>query len=636
MIACASAPAKPGGDLQSLIEKATAMRQNGITDKSQYAGLVQQFAELRRESPQVVSDPTSRSLAADFVDAYPEVRCALRITEPEEKLITARGFASPVYVAGNCPVSAPFLFEADSPDLALAAAGVDYENPYLIARIRVNSATADMPRNKLKFSAAYYAADFLSALTAAYGLGSQSTITLFPSEYVIKAKPILANDGYDRVRQNFRKAELTSGSQAKEFGSEVAVSANGQFTAGGSYAGRKFDLLYGHPNDSLPDGIGTTFTTVRVDGTDYRLEKQNSKRSKATDGTLVCETAIAKTGIKIIQKIKPEPAGDRIKTRISYEIHNLSGAKHKVGLRLMLDTWAGHNDGVPFMIPAGSSSQLFRNEVEFTPTASVMWQIFDPEQKEIGSQLEPGLQNIMVGEGLVPPDRIAFANWPHAADTLWDYAVSADRRVTGDSAVILWWNPADIAGGATQIVATELGAFLQKREPAVFVTNGDSGEILLYLWHHNDSDKEQKISYNVRAEKGSFAFQFDLSDIKLQPGEIYVKASPGQVLVEGTTAIIISESVDGAVREYRFPLQNLKMWKKFSSAPVVEPAQAYAVNYFDERSLKLKARLKTAGGKTIETISLTRTPIDGGFQYTGEFKIPPDAAAGRYSVEVVK
>lgn len=635
-IACTSTQPKPAGNLQTLLGKAASLRATGSTDKSKYAQLVQEFAELRRESPEVISDSQNRRVAVEFVEAYPSVRCTLRVTEPEEKLITARGFASPIYVAGNCAVAAPFVFEADSRDLALSAAGVDYENPYLIARVRVNSATADSSRNRIRFNASYYAADFLNVISAAYGLESQSALTLAPSEYQIKAKPIVANDGYDKYRRNFRSAELTSGAETGDLGSEVATSANGQFSAGGTYAGKKFDLLYGHPNATLPDGIGTTITTVRVDSTDYKLDGQNGKRSKSADGTLVCEMAIGKTGIKITQKIRPEPMGDRIKTRITYEIHNLSAAKHQVGLRLLLDTWAGKNDGAPFMIPAGNTTQLFRNEVEFTPTASVMWQIFDPETGSTSEPLEPGLQNILVGEGLVPPDRIAFANWPHAADTLWDYAVSADRRVTGDSAVILWWNPAEIAPGATQIVATELGAYLQKREPTVFVTNAETGEILLYFWHHNQSEKEETVAYNVRAEKGTFSFQFDLSDTKLQPGEIYIKASPGQILVEGTTTLVISESVNGAVREYRFPLQNLKLWKQFSAAPVVEPAQPYAVNYFDGRSLNLKARLKTAGGKTVQTISLARTPIEGGFKYTGEFRIAVDAKSGRYSVEVVK
>jgi len=635
-IGCASAPPKPPADFQGLLAKASELREKGVSDRAKYDELVTTFVQMRQNSPQLVNDPQNRALAAEFVEAYPSIKCRLRVTEPKDKLITARGFASPLFVAGTCPVPAPFLFEADSNDMALSPAGVDFETPYLVARIRVNSAAGDTAKNRLRFSAAYYAADFIKALVAAFALEHQSLIVLTPDEYAVQATPIVANDGYDSHRKNFRRAELTSDATAGELGSEVAVSASGQFSAGGTHAGKKFDLIYGHPNGTLPDGIGTTFTTVRIDGTDYRLETQKSSRSKSADGTLVSESPIARTGITIVQKIKPEPAGDRVKTRITYEIRNASAAKHKVGLRLLLDTWAGQNDGVPFMIPAGSASQLFRNEVEFTPAASVMWQVFDPDGTGPARQVEPGLQNIMVGEGLVPPDRIAFAAWQNAADTLWDYAVSADRRVTGDSAVILWWTPAEISPGSTQVVATELGAALQKREPTVFVTNAATGEILIYLWHMNDSDGAQKIDYNVRAEKGTFAFQFDLSTISLQPGEVFVKASPAQLIAEGSTAIVISETVNGTNREYRFPLQNLKMWKQFSAAPVIEPAQTYPVSYFDERNLNLKARLKTAGGKTVQTIPLQKKQIEGGYEYSGELKIAPDIAVGRYTVEVVK
>lgn len=639
VIACASGPEKgPTPGFADLIANAAELREKGSTDKAQYQALVNDLARVKKENPQYKNDGGNAKLAAEFLAKFPSVSCELSISEPEEKYFTVTGFASPLVLTTVCPVNAPFIFEADSPDIALAPEGFTYANGKMTAKIRVNSATTDHKKNKLRFSARYYAADFLAGLRADFDSVETSIIAVNPVEYTIASSPLASPDSYDAVRRKFRKAEFTSGAAVGEFGSEVAASETGQFTVGGTYAGKKFDLTYGHPNGTLPDGIGTSFTTVRVDGTDYRFEEQRSKRMKADDGALVCEAKIAKTGITVIQTLKPEEGKDRIRTRISYTVRNSSKKARQVGIRLMLDTWAGQNDGVPFLLPTGQTNQLYRTEVEFTPTAAAMWQVYDLDKARMqkNSTGEPGLQNILVGKDLVPPDRIALANWPNAVGSLWDYAVSGDRRITGDSAVILWWHPAEIKPGNSQLIATELGAFSDKREPTVFVTNPDTGELLVYLWHINGSDKAEKVAYTVRAVNGSFSYDVEKDEADLNPGEAFIKANPAQILAEGTATVIVTETVNGSAKEYKFPIENLKMWKKLRGAPLAEPAKSLPVSYFDERELKLTARLKTAGGKVVQSIPLVKEQIDGGYRYSGKFDIPPDAVAGRYTVEVVK
>lgn len=639
VIACASGPEKgPTPGFTDLIARAADLREKGSTDKAQYQAIVDDLTRIKKENPQYKNDGGNAKLAAEFFAKFPAVSCELAVSEPEERYFTVTGFASPLVLTTVCPVSSPFTFEADSPDIALAPEGFTYTNGKMTAKIRVNSATTDRKKNKLRFSARYYAADFLAALRADFDSVETSIIAVNPVEYTIASSPLASPDSYDAVRRKFRKAEFTSSAAVGELGSEVAASETGQFTIGGSYGGKKFDLTYGHPNGALPDGIGTSFTTVRIDGTDYRFEEQRSKRMKADDGALVCEAKIAKTGITVIQTLKPEEGKDRIRTRISYTVRNSSKKAHQVGIRLMLDTWAGQNDGVPFLLPTGETKQLYRTEVEFTPTAAVMWQVYDTEKARSGKKGidEPGLQNILVGKDLVPPDRIALANWPNAVSSLWDYAVSGDRRITGDSAVILWWQPAEIKPGSSQLIATELGAFADKREPTVFVTNPDTGELLVYLWHLNSGDKTEQVSYSVRAVNGSFSYDVEKDETQLAPGEVFIKANPAQVMAQGTATVIITETVNGAAKEYKFPVENLKMWKKQRSAPLAEPAKSLPVSYFDERDLKLTARLKTAGGKVLQSIPLAKEQIDGGFQYSGKFDIPADAAHGRYTVEVVK
>lgn len=582
-----------------------------------------------------MSDAANRKLAQDLLAKYPPLVCPLSINEPAETLRTVGGFISPVVVSASCPAAAPFIFEADSADLSLSPEDMVFARGSMRARVRVNSATVKPEKNRLNFSAHYYAAEFISEVRAKFGLSDKTEISLNPTVYQLQAVATEKN-AYADARTKFREAKFTGQAQSGELGSDVALSANGQFTVGGTFSGKKFDLLYGHPNGTLPDGIGSSFTTVRVDGTDYRLEELKGKATKTEGNALAYEAKIGRTGIIVRQILHPEADADRIKTRIEYEIRNTSSKPHSVGIRLLLDTWAGQNDGVPFLLPVGDSTQLYRTEVEFTPTASVMWQIFDIDRSTGTLPREPALQNILVGKDLIPPDRIAFTNWIEASRTLWDYAVNSARRVTGDSAVMLWWQPATIEAQKTQRIATELGAYVEHREPAVFVTNADSGEILVYLWHHNETDATQKVAYNMRAEKGDLRFGVAMGDQALAPHKTFVKASPAQIVAQGDTTVIITETINGVAKEYKFPISNLKKWKKLMQTPVTEPAKQFPVSYFDERDMALKARLVTAGGKTLMTIPLEKTAIEGGFEYKGNFEIPADAAAGRYTVEVVR
>lgn len=634
--ACGTGQSKDGKkDFPSLIARGEELRAKGSTESALYAALLSDFQELFKRESDITSNAANKKLAEDFLAQHPPLSCNLTVSEPSETLRTVGGFTTPLLISGDCPAKAPFVLEADSKDLALAPENVVFSGGKITAEIRVNSATTEPAKNRIRITSQYYAAELLAELARRFALPQKSELTINPAEYTLRTQPT-TRDAYADAHLKFRKAALSSSAKNGDFGSEVALSANGQFTVGGEYAGKKFDLLYGHPNGTLPDGIGTTFTTVRVDGTDYRFEKLRGKPFKNEAGQLLYEAAIGRTGITIRQIISPESADNRIKTRIAYEIRNRSGKRRSVGIRLLLDTWAGANDGVPFLLPTGDMTQLYRSEVEFTPTASPMWQIFDVDRAKGSASKEPALQNILIGKDIVPPDRVAFANWPEAIKSVWDYAINSARRVTGDSAVILWWNPAEVAAGKTQIIATEFGAYLQKREPAVFITNADTGEILIYLWHQNGSDATQKLAYTVRAEKGDLLFKVDLSETTLAPGQTFIKASPGQILFEGGTTLIITETLNGQPKEYKFPLANLKKWKKLMRTPLAEPAKAYPVSYFDERDMQLRARLRSAGGETLQTIPLEKTAIDGGFEYKGNFEIPADAPAGRYTVEVVR
>lgn len=621
--------------LQSLLLRAEEMRRSGSTDAAAYERLVLDLENLRSRDTGLCAETAARERAAAELAEYKTLQCEVRITEPRENLYPVTGFASPLRLVAECPAQAPFAFEADSRTMALNGESMRFAGGYLDARIRVDSANADPTKNVVQLTAHYYARDFAARLAETCSLAAPAGITVLPAQYRIQTSPVAVANAYEAYRRNFRRAESESTAEDGETRSEVAVSSSGQFTIGGAFRGRRFDLLYGHPNGELPDGIGTTFTTVRVDGTDFRLEQQTLRRQRRDDAALLAEARLARTGITVTQIVRPEKAGDRVRIRIAYEVHNAGKKQRKVGIRLLLDTWAGKNDGVPFVLPAAGLEQLVRTERDVSPAQALLWHTFDPaETGDAGAR--PALEGFLAGEGLTPPDRLAIVNWPNAVDTVWDYATHEERRITGDSAAAYWWYPATVLPGQTLQIATEVGALVLPRQPAVFVTDAASGDLLVYLWHHNASEAPERVDYTVRAEQGSFAFKTELAEANLQPGGIYARAVPTQILADGESTVVIRETVNGSAREYRFPIKGLRRWKQLAF-PVVATAEApLPVSYFDERELELTARLRNPEGTLLGQTPLLRTKIAGGYEYTGTLKLPAGIAHGRYSVEVVR
>ncbi|MFZ5629829.1 MAG: hypothetical protein ACOY5B_11915 [Spirochaetota bacterium] len=636
LLACSSAGRREeASTLDALLLRAEELRQAGNTDSAAYERLQLGLETLRSRDTKLCTDSAQREKVAAALAQYPTLQCEVRITEPRERFFTATGFASPLRLVAECPANAPFAFEADSKSLALSGDAMRFTKGYLNARIRVSSASPDAAKNVIQLTARYYAQALIERLAETCSLTPAPGISVFPQEYRIQAVPVVAASAYDAYRQNFRRAEWESAAEEGETRSEAALSANGQFTLGGRHRGRRFDLLYGHPNGELPDGIGTSFTTVRVDGTDFRFEQQKLKRSRRSDGALLAETNLPGTGITITQIIQPQNSGERVRIRIAYQIRNTGKRQHKVGIRLLLDTWAGKNDGVPFLLPAGGIEQLVRTERDLSPAESLLWHTFDLAE-ESSAEAQPALEGFLTGKDLTPPDRLAIVNWPNAVNTVWDYATHEERRITGDSAAAYWWHPAAILPGQTQLIATEVGAHLRPRQPAVFITNAASGDVLIYLWHRNQGTAAERVGYELSAEKGNFVFKTELGEVNIEPGAVYAKASPAQILAEGESTIIIKETVNGSVREYRFPVQNLKRWKQLASSVVAEPGTGLPVSYFDERELELHARLRDSAGSLIGKTQLVRKKIDGGFEYSGTLNLPAGMAHGRYSVEVVR
>ncbi len=222
-------------------------------------------------------------------------------------------------------------------------------------------------------------------------------------------------------------------------------------------------LIYGRP---MP---WTSYTTVRIDGVDWVFGGKTTRRAgrsgrygdeigpaQVKDGRVVCSYALG--DLRVTQQLSfvKSPTTRYMDTaRIHYIVENAGQMTRDVGLRLLIDTMLGANDGAP--LRAGDQAVMGD---AMLPGAQIpdYWQAFD-------SLVEPSVtsQGTMIGGELTPPSRLAFSNWGTFADNLWAADIVPGREFVRsresdlDSAVAMYWDPSPLAPGEVRHYVTYYG-----------------------------------------------------------------------------------------------------------------------------------------------------------------------------------
>lgn len=203
----------------------------------------------------------------------------------------------------------------------------------------------------------------------------------------------------------------------------------------------------------------TSYTTVRIDGTDYIFGGQTKKRSgvKGFYGELVTpptvnpETMAVYTtyrfgAIEVTQEISIVESTTTAlcdTAKIKYSVVNKSELPHEIGIRAVIDTMLGQNDGAPFRI---AETSILTDTVFKRADLPEFWQAFDTLR-------EPHViaQGTLQGREATPPDALYFTNWGSVADSQWDVPLVPNRDFTRtgefdlDSAAVYMWNPVTVA-----------------------------------------------------------------------------------------------------------------------------------------------------------------------------------------------
>jgi hypothetical protein len=202
-------------------------------------------------------------------------------------------------------------------------------------------------------------------------------------------------------------------------------------------------------------------------------------------------------GVEVTQIVELVPGEQSRKMDtclIRYVLENRGADAHAVGIRFLLDTYIGANDGVPFIIPGASglcdTSQIFPTK---DTVPDYIQALENPDLRNPGTVAR--LQ-FRLGNGLEAPERVTLGGWPDpdlqnvqpprlrppgserclGGYTLWDVPVlkmnefqikapfvripgKPEKRVTAerDSAVVIYWSDRMLQPGQKREVGFTYG-----------------------------------------------------------------------------------------------------------------------------------------------------------------------------------
>jgi uncharacterized repeat protein (TIGR01451 family) len=136
--------------------------------------------------------------------------------------------------------------------------------------------------------------------------------------------------------------------------------------------------------------------------------------------------------------------------RIAYTVENLGTVSHSVGLRFMNDTMINNDDGAPFRIP---EQGILTTESDFTGSnVPDSFQVF----YDVTNDYHVASATLRGGDATYP-DRLVLAYWGTLYVSLWDYTTDPGFSFTHDAAYALYWDPTDLAPGASRTYVTYYG-----------------------------------------------------------------------------------------------------------------------------------------------------------------------------------
>lgn len=407
--------------------------------------------------------------------------------------VTANGgqrFVVPVTVTSSAPAGAAPPVPAAYPAPAAVAAAVAAPRPVpmpakpaIVATAmpvrpspagRSSPSTSESSRFLMLLPAVLLVATVIGAAVRDYLAPPHVATAPPPTEKVVDSVPRIDIRFHDE-KQNDALEQLWMTDQHPTMRFGVIVLRNGQPPAAGVYIRRLTFDPWGRTNN----------TCLRFDGKDERLfggsggswDERAAKawkddQGKEHDGVRsvwICDDWKLQV-TQLVERVRGEQSRLLDTCRVRYQLRNRDDRAHSVGIRFLLDTFIGDNDGVPFTIPGDSS---LCDTMKDLPAQAGDKKIPDflqalekPDLAHPGTIAHLRLKIEGVEE---QPVRVTLGAWPNeklrvldrqAAGpmTLWNVPLVPLKSLDlNDSAVTIYWQEKALLPGAQREVGFEYG-----------------------------------------------------------------------------------------------------------------------------------------------------------------------------------
>lgn len=221
---------------------------------------------------------------------------------------------------------------------------------------------------------------------------------------------------------------------------------------------------------------------------------------------------------------------------VKYTIENHDRRPHAVGLRTMIDTYIGGNDGVPFYVP---------------PTEKTPAHLLDGKEVFTGKQMpdfiralessNPADQNATVAEmglrlkGLEPLEKAVICRWPEGKTLEWEWPFEAMNEPPGkdkDSCVVLYWGRKNTASAERRTMGFTygLGRIADGGDGAAamqLLAGGSSrvGRVFTFTAYIKGAQAGQKVSLQLPPELTLVGRQTLEQTIEAQANKEYAQVS---------------------------------------------------------------------------------------------------------------
>lgn len=196
----------------------------------------------------------------------------------------------------------------------------------------------------------------------------------------------------------------------------------------------------------------TSQTLIRIDERDYIFDDFITDITKISNEKCVITAKVDDVEVQQILQIENNPSTTRKDLiSIQYQCTNRSTEKKNIGIRIMMDTMLGENDGSPFKINGDPVTREREYRGEGIPKIfQAMNSLKDPNIVATGYLYYNQAER---------PDKVQFASWTDIHDSDWEYVVNTSQTILHDSALAVYFDEEPLAAQKTKTVVTRYGVY---------------------------------------------------------------------------------------------------------------------------------------------------------------------------------